>query len=337
MKTPLVVSALIVAATPLLAQERTSIGGYGEVHYTNPSGRNTPATVNVSRFVVFLGHQFTDRLAFRSELEVEDAKVEGGSAGGEVALEQLYVDYRFSDRATLRTGLVLVPIGIINETHEPPTFNGVERPAYAHDIVPTTWREIGVGLTGTLSDGLAYRLYVVNGLLASGFDAAEGIRGGRQEGREASFANPSLTGRLEYARPGLKIGGSFWYGGTTGGDTLLGTGSLDAPVSVLAADVRWSGGPFAVRAEAATIGVGDASAINTRYGNGVRSRINGGYVEGAVRVVPRLNAFVRQERITSNDLTTVGLTWLPAPNVAFKGDYTFANTDVLALGVGFWF
>src|SRR5207244_3749257 len=94
--------------------------------------------VNLARFVVYLAHSFDERLAFRSELEVEDAKIEGGQAGGEVSLEQAYLDYRLGDWITLRTGLVLPPVGIINETHEPSTFNGVERPGFDHDVIPTT-------------------------------------------------------------------------------------------------------------------------------------------------------------------------------------------------------
>src|SRR5216117_1662265 len=192
----------------LAAQEHTTVGGYGEVHYTNPTGPKTPPVVNLARFVVYLAHSFDERLAFRSELEVEDAKIEGGQAGGEVSLEQAYLDYRLGDWITLRTGLVLPPIGIINETHEPPTFNGVDRPGFDHDLIPTTWREIG--------------------LRADGLSAGEGIREGRQEGRQASFANPSVTGRLEWARPGVKIGGSFWYGGTADTNAAVGTGTFGA-------------------------------------------------------------------------------------------------------------
>src|SRR2546429_7196041 len=120
------------------------------MHYTNASGPKPPPVVNLARFVVYLAHTFDDRLAFRSELEVEDAKIEGGQAGGEVSLEQAYLDYRLGDWITLRTGLVLPPVGIINETHEPPTFNGVGRPGFDHDVIPTTWREIGLGAVGTI-------------------------------------------------------------------------------------------------------------------------------------------------------------------------------------------
>src|SRR5262245_37616078 len=149
---------LVAAALPAAAQESTTIGGYGEVHYTNPSGRNTPAEINLRRFVIYVAHTFTERLSLRSEVEIEDAKIEGGSAGGEVAIEQLVLDYRLANRITLRSGLLLTPMGIINEMHEPPTFNGVDRPAFDHDVIPTTWRELGVGVVGTvpLGEGLSY-------------------------------------------------------------------------------------------------------------------------------------------------------------------------------------
>lgn len=361
--------ASVFAARVSEAQESTTIGGYGEVHYTNRSGPNTPAEVNFRRFILYLSHTFSDRVTFRSELEVEDAKIEGGSAGGEVALEQAFLDYRLSDRVTLRTGLVLPPVGIINEIHEPPTFNGVDRPAFDHDVIPTTWRELGLGIVGTLpvAEGLSYRLYLVNGLRADGFSDAEGIRGGRQEGREASFANPSLTGRLEWVRPGLRVGGSFWYGGTTAGDTLLGTGSFDAPLTVLSADARYELSGFSLRGVIANVSVGDAQQINARYGSAVGSRIAGGYVEAAYNLLhqlapkstQRLNAFVRHERFNThagvptgtarNDefarrVTTIGLSYKPTWNTVFKGDYEIRRTgagtaegETLRLGMGYQF
>jgi hypothetical protein len=365
------VVGLLLIAPPMAAQEEesTTVGGYGEVHYTNATGPDTPGEVNVKRFVVFLAHSFSERVAFRSELEVEDTKIEGGQDGGEVALEQVYLDYRFSPAFTLRAGLVLPPIGIINETHEPPTFNGVERPLFDQDVIPTTWRDIGVGAVGTLSEasGLSYRVYLLNGLRAEGFTADQGIREGRQEGKEASFANPSVTGRLEWARPGLRIGGSFWYGGTANQNPVIGTGAFDAPVFLGSADVRYEVGAFAFRGEFANISVSDADLINAAFGADVGSRITGGYVEGAYNLLAavapkssqRLNAFVRYENyntqagvpagVTRNDalarrVTTLGLTYKPLYNVAFKGDYQLRRNkaglgedEVLALGVGYQF
>jgi len=360
---------LCTIAGPATAQESTTIGGYGEVHYTNRSGRNTPAEINLRRFVVYLAHTFNERVSFRSEVEIEDAKVEGGSAGGEVALEQVVLDYRLSNRITLRSGLLLAPVGIINETHEPPTFNGVDRPAFDHDVIPTTWRELGIGIIGTLplGEGLGYRVYLVNGLRADGFSGAEGIRGGRQEGREATLANPSLTGRLEWVRPGLRVGGSFWYGGTTAGDTLLGTASFDAPLTVLSADARYDLKGLSLRGVITTASVGDAQQINALYGSDVGSRIAGAYVEGAYNLLyvlapkstQRLNGFARYEQYDTHAsvptgtarneefarrITTFGLVYKPTWNTAFKGDYEIrrtgagtAESETLRFGMGYQF
>lgn len=351
------------------AQERTTIGGYGEVHFTNATGPNTPAEVNLKRFVVYLAHSFNERLTLRSELEVEDAKIEGGASGGEVSLEQAYLDYRLHDWFTLRTGLVLVPVGIINEVHEPPTFNGVGRPAFDHDVIPTTWREIGVGAVGSVPGvrGLSYRLYLVNGLRAEGFSADAGIRGGRQEGQEASFANPSFTGRLEWARPGVKLGGSFWYGGTANADSVLGTGSFAAPLTLLSVDARYDVGAFSVRGVGASLWLADAGAIGARYGTAVGSRIAGGYLEAAYNLLAALAptssqkvvAFVRHERYDTQAgvparvtrdgalarrITTFGVTYKPTWNTAFKADYQLLRNraragqhDLLSLGIGYQF
>ena len=379
---PVLLAALALAALPFTStraaqvaaqesdEERTSIGGYGEVHYNNRSGPDTPGIVNVARFVLFLSHQFNDRIAFRSELEVEDAKVEAGhDAAGEVSVEQVYLDYMFSPAATLRAGLLLAPIGIINETHEPTTFNGVERPAFDTDVIPTTWRDIGVGLVGQIpgASGLGYRVYLLNGLVASEFTAEQGIREGRQEGQLASFANPSLTGRLEYGRPGLKVGASFWYGGSANQDPALGTGTFDNAVALVSADARYDIGPFMFRGVVANVSIADAEAINAAFASRVGSRIAGGYLEGAYNVLSKLvpastqqlNAFVRHERyntqasvpdgVTRDDafarrITTFGLTYKPVYNVAFKGDYQLRRNragvgedEQLSLGVGYQF
>ena len=359
-------------AAPLMAQEpenKFTIGGYGEVHYSNPTGSNTPGIVNVKRFVLYVGYGFSEKITLHSEVEIEDAKLEAGGSAGEVSVEQVYLDYRLSDGFTLRSGLVLAPIGIINETHEPPTFNGVERPDFDNDVIPTTWREIGVGAVGNVPgvQGLAYRVYLLNGLKAEGFSAEEGIREGRQEGQEASFANPSLTGRLEWSRPGLKVGGAFWYGGSANQVPGLGTGAFDAPVLVLAADARWDHGPFMFRGVASTVEVYDAEAINAVYANGVGRRIAGAYVEGGYNLLAlvapstsqRLNAFARYEHFDTQAkpaagipddqslarrISTFGLSYKPLWNVAFKADYQLRHNqagtgqnEVFALGVAYQF
>jgi hypothetical protein len=366
------IATLATGVAPLAAQsaatERTTLGGYGEVHYVNPSGPGTPATVNIPRFVIYLAHSFNDRLSLRSELELEDARIEGGQPGGEVSLEQAYIDYRVGAPLTFRAGLVLVPVGIINETHEPPTFNGVARPEFDNVIIPTTWRDIGIGVVGQVpgAQGLSYRAYLLNGLAASGFDASQGIREGRQEGHLASFATGAVVARLEYARPGLKLGVAGYHGGSANGDTTLGTGLFAAPVTLFAVDGRYTVGPLAFRGEAATIGVSNAREINQLFDQGVARRISGWYVEGAYDLLhfvkssaAKLNAFVRHERLDTQAsvvagaladptlaqrITTFGLTFKPVVNVAFKGDFQLRRNQagqgedqVLSFGIGYQF
>jgi hypothetical protein len=226
-----------------------------------------------------------------------------------------------------------------------------------------------VGVVGALpgATGVSYRAYLLNGLKAEGFDAASGIRGGRQEGKEASFANPSLTGRLEWARPGLRLGGSFWYGGSANQNPLLGSGTFANAVTLVSADARYDVGPFMFRGVVANVSVADAEAINAAFGGQVGSRIAGGYVEGAYNVLSalapasaqKLNAFLRYENydtqadvpagVIRNEalarrITTLGLSYKPLYNVVFKSDYQLQRNkagigegEVLSLGVGYQF
>ncbi|NJW55099.1 porin, partial [Salinimicrobium oceani] len=130
------------------------LGAYGEITYNQPEGDN--GELDVQRLVMLLGYQFTDEVQFFTEIEFEHVE--------EVYVEQAFVNYNFARNINFRAGLMLVPMGIINEYHEPTTFNGVERPAIAGSIIPTTWREIGLGLTGRInSANLTYQAYVFNG------------------------------------------------------------------------------------------------------------------------------------------------------------------------------
>ncbi|MEP6574797.1 MAG: hypothetical protein ABJD11_19010, partial [Gemmatimonadota bacterium] len=188
-----------------------------------------------------------------------------------------------------------------------------------------------------------------------------------QEGQDASFANPSLTGRLEWAGPGLRLGGSFWYGGSANQVAAVGTGTFDAPVAVLAADARYDTGPFSFRGEAARVSVGGADRINAAFNQDVGSRMDGFYVEGGCNLFQlfapaspsRLIAFARHERFntqaavptgTIQDLTlarrisTFGLTFKPSSNVVFKADYQLqrnraavGQVNALSLGAGYQF
>ena len=150
------------------------------------------------RFVLLITHRFSDRIRFVSELELEHALVEGLEEAGELELEQAYLDFLLSRRFNVRAGMMLVPVGIINERHEPPVYYGVERPFVDTVIVPTTWFEVGAGVHGEVGRGWRYRAYVMSPLNAREFTAEEGLRGGRQKGSDTNIGRPAVTGRLEY-------------------------------------------------------------------------------------------------------------------------------------------
>src|SRR5262245_27952752 len=178
-----------------------TLSGYMEIHLNKVE--DLPTEADLHRFVLMVGHSFSDRIKFWSEIEVEHAFVEGEEESGEVAIEQAYIDLAVSRRFNARAGMVLIPVGILNERHEPPTFNGVERTFVDTVIIPTTWRDVGGGVFGDLGRGFSFKTYVVPGLDATGFTAEEGIAEGRQQGGHADMSDPAMTGRLEFRRSGL--------------------------------------------------------------------------------------------------------------------------------------
>ncbi len=332
--------AAVIAAGPAYGQESsTSIGGYGELHYNEPEG-HTKGVLDFHRFVLYVNHQFNDWVSFTSELEVEHTFVGPEENSGELSLEQAYIELRPSDAIGVRAGILLVPVSLINEYHEPPTFHGVERPNYHRNLIPTTWREAGAGIFGSPVHNLNYQLYVMSSLAAEGLSGSSGLRGARQKGILSSTADMALTGRVEYLPIlGLSIGGSFFTGATTGGNASLGDGT----VTLLSGDVQYGIGNLALRGEAATISISDADKINAAYDKGVADNLNGWYLEAAYNILPhiaqssaqQLFLFGRYEKYnTQADVTgfspndaydrteiTAGITYKPVPDVAFKIDY----------------
>jgi len=191
---------------------KLNIGGYGEVHYNQPLSKNQkePGTIDVHRIVMFLGYNFSKKTQFVSEIEFEHAR--------ELWIEQAFLQHRITKSINLRAGLLLVPMGIINEYHEPTTFNGVERPIIDTRLSISTWREIGFGFSGNLLPvNLKYQLYAVGGLngydTKAVFNGSSGLRDGRQKGSKAYLSSPALTGKIEfYGIKNLNIGLSGYLG-----------------------------------------------------------------------------------------------------------------------------
>lgn len=364
-----VLSVLLIfccACVNAQTEASTTLGGYGELHYNEPDGHRR-GMLDFHRFVLYVAHNFNAKLSFRSEIEIEHTRLEAGNPeGGELSIEQAFLEYQLSTAFGFRAGILLPPVGLINLYHEPPSFHGVERPAVDRVIIPTTWRESGAGVYGTISDNVSYQCYVVAGFNAKGFNANNGLRGGRQKAFESNPANPSLTGRLDYAPlPGLHLGGSFFYGNGSADNDSIGS----ANVGMWSGDVRYSTGDFSARAVGVYTTVGDAQKINARFGRSVADRMIGYYVEGAYNILPalcpdsdqELHAFARFEKYDTQSSTTgfarltqfnrhdivVGMTYKPTFNTAFKFDYTFQNNDLAAgafpntkqlnLGIGYYF
>lgn len=196
----------------LINNSGLNIGGYGEVHFNKPftSGQEDLSTLDVHRIVMFLGYNFNSKTQFVSEIEFEYAK--------ELWVEQAFLQHRINRYITLRAGLLLVPMGIINEYHEPTTFNGVERPIIDNRISPSTWREVGFGFSGNILPlTMKYQLYAVGGLngydTKGVFNGSSGLREGRQKGSKAYASSPALTGKVEfYGIKNLNVGLSGYFG-----------------------------------------------------------------------------------------------------------------------------
>lgn len=346
----------------------TTIGGYGQLNANwQKAGPDTPVEgeASVRRLVVFLAHQFDERFRVYTELEWENA-IAGAGNQGAVEVEQVYVDWKLLDETLqLRAGLLLVPMGIINQWHEPSVFHGVERPLVDQVIIPTTWRELGAGVFGE-SGIFRYEAYVVAApdptlLSRDGFSAARGL------GALAKADGPAFTGRIE-AEPalGLVFGASTFIGDMGGNGVFFdGDGDrvrLDLPIVGWSADARYRQHGWEARAMFAQFHMPengtlldvqreDGSPIFADpAGSGVpATRMEGGYVEVAYDVLrlladthQQLLPFVRLEMANTQaampegfdadprfnvQMATYGLTYRPITQVVFKTDFQIVDRE----------
>ncbi len=190
----LLILSLSVSAQDAFFESGTSIGGYGELHY-NADLTAPKRTLDFHRFVLFYGYDWTPVWSFNAEVELEHNYVKNGQ--GEVELEQAHIDFHPLSYFGFRAGVVLAPVGILNLTHEPPTFFSVERPVYSNVIIPTTWFGNGISFYGSYRS-FSYNLTVMEGLNADGFSAGSGIRGGRMKGYKSDADHPLTALRVDY-------------------------------------------------------------------------------------------------------------------------------------------
>ena len=360
-------TAAAQAPPPAPAPERTTaISGYMDFHFNKREFED--GRLDFHRFVLLITHRFSDRIRFVSELEVEHALVEGLEEAGELELEQAYVDFLLSRRFNVRAGMMLVPVGIINERHEPPVYYGVERPFVDTVIVPTTWFEVGAGVHGELGQGWRYRAYVMSPLNAREFSAEEGLRNGIQKGSNTNIGRPAVTGRLEYVGiRGLTAGVSFW----TGRSGFEFRPRFEVPVTLGEADVRYSRDRLELRGQFAQVAISNAGLLNDAMGRAVgvdpnvASALRGFYAEAGYRVISgasygdvgvfgRYENFDTQFKMPGNyrplkefdrDALVFGVTYWPDPDIALKADYagvrsknsTIREPNSFNIGLGWWF
>jgi len=338
-----------------------TVGGYGEITYNQPEGDN--GELDVQRLVLLFGYKFDDRTQFVTEVEFEHVE--------EVFVEQAFLNYSLNDHINLRGGLMLVPMGIINEYHEPTTFNGVERPSIDGAIVPTTWREIGLGISGKFDNAsLRYQAYIFNGFASVNgtkvLGGSNGLRNGRQKGIQSTINKPNFSAKLDhYGIPGLRLGLSGYFGRTQAEDDVDDLDGADVGITMIGVDARYTLQRFAAKGQFINANITDSEAYNNLNNAELGSALQGWYLEAAYNLLPQnkkqqLFAFVRYEdydthasvegNLTDNlafdrNEWTFGLSYKLAPGAIVKADYqikgnTIPNTDAsnqLNFGIGVWF
>ena len=327
-----------------------SIAGYGEMLYENFANENESgvrsskgAQFDFLRAVLYFGYRFNDKFLFNSEIEIEHAN--------EIGVEFAYVDYLAHSAATLRGGLLLVPMGLTNEFHEPTSFLSARRPEIESRLIPSTWRENGAGVVGAAGK-VSYRAYVVNGLDAAGFSAS-GLRSGRQKGSKTKFTDPAFVGRVDVTpTPGVFVGGSFYVGDSSQDQFSVGdqTISLRTTIGEVHGQAQMRG--FDFRGLYARSVLDNAGLLNEARGltgaSGVGEVQQGGYLQFGYNVLSQVRPdvavtpFYRFEKLDTqarvapgfvkdpaSDRTfhTVGVSFNPIQNVVVKADYQKVVND----------
>jgi hypothetical protein len=318
----------------------TTIGGYGELHYNNNDDKTE---IDFHRFVLYFGHEFTNKLRFFSEFELEHS-IAGEGKAGEVELEQAFIEYDVNNSVSARAGMFLIPVGIINETHEPPTFFGVERNPVEKNIIPATWWEAGAAFTYKPSGGLSFDGAITSGLEVP-VDGSKAylIRSGRQKVAKANAENLAFTSRVKYtAIPGLELAATLQYQQDL---TQSAAGVDTADATLLEAHAIYNVNDFSVRALYARwdISGNEAKALG-------RDEQTGWYVEPSYMFNEKIGAFARYAEYDNNagnsasttkKQTSVGINYYLHENVVLKADWEdntgAADMQGFNLGVGYQF
>lgn len=334
-----------------VASNKTSIGGYGELHYNNLNGEGGASDkkeIDFHRFVMFFGHEFSKTVRFWSELELEHS-IAGEGKAGEIELEQAYIEVDLNQKHKTRFGLTLVPIGIMNETHEPTVFYGTERNPVEKNIIPATWWAAGVSVLGELAPGWSYEVAIHEGLNTYGKSVAKPKgaykpRDGRQKSGKAEADNLAYTGRIKWTGvAGVEVAATVQQQTdiTQGNDITAGSANLFELHGI------YNSGPFTLKA---------LYALWSLDGTGPQSigadEQSGWYIEPSFKINEKFGVFARYNQYdnTAGDSaasekqqTDIGINWWVHSNVVVKADYQTQDNDGgknqkgFNLGMGYMF
>jgi len=340
-----------------------SIAGYGEMLLENfadeseagsPTGRTTQ--FDFLRAIIYAGYRFNDKFLFNSEIEIEHAD--------EIFVEFAYLDYQASDHLGVRGGMLLAPMGLVNEFHEPTVFIGAERPVTESRIIPSTWRENGGGVYGAF-DWVAFRAYVINGFDGLDFSSG-GLRSGRQKGSRAKATSMAFTGRVDVTpTPGVFVGASLYAGDSGQGQVVLDGTEYGVRTTIFDVHGQAQVRGFDVRGLFARAHLGDAAQLNQVLDTGVGERMQGAYIQVGYDLLSQTNSagvaltpYVRYEQVdtqdrmpvgfarslsTDNTYVTAGVELKPIANIVVKVDHAWVSNDAdtgisqfnLAMGYAF--
>ena len=337
-----------------------TIGGYAQIDYNEPDGSQV-GKLDIHRLVLLFGYKFNEKVSFLTEVEYEHVK--------EVFVEQAYIKYKATESLNVLAGLMLIPMGIINEYHEPTTYYGVERPSVDNYIVPTTWRELGVGISGKIDNAsLKYQAYLFNGFKSykdgeGVLRGSDGLRKGRQKGAESVVSSPNFSTKLDYyGIAGLRLGLAGYFGKTQTDDTSIEASTVG--VSMIGFDARYKYNNLELRGQYIHTNLSNTEDYNTLTGKDLGSKMTGLYGEIAynfdLKGVEKLTPFLRYEKFNTHadtdgnlaankaydrDELFFGLNYKVADGAAFKIDYQLMNNAVSGsdtskqfnAGVAIWF
>ncbi|MCF6178725.1 MAG: hypothetical protein L3J63_04975 [Geopsychrobacter sp.] len=318
------------AASKVYRQNRgLSIGGYGEGQYKKfiKDKEDKIDQADMLRAILYVGYKFSDQIIFNSEIEYEHAN--------EASVEMASLDFLLSEKFNLRTGLLLAPVGLTNEMHEPTLFHGVDRPLVERQVIPTTWREMGVGVFGKLNDKVDYKLYVMNGFNGAAF-TEQGLRKGRQKGSKSKADDWALVGRVDYEPIlGFSLGGSFYLGDSGQGQVVDGRGrEADVFTQIYEIHSVYKSRGLELKALVSQVMIDDSEIIQAQTGQDVPDQIFAFYSEVAYDIFPLFQSgkdqylapFVRYENLDyagnnqDVELLVAGISYKPIPNVVLKAD-----------------